>query len=86
MFGFVDGLVGLDEDRRALALHCDGGVVVEDVASFYEVPVAPHLQVGLAPQPRGNLVGAHARTNTHARKSISTQESKREESEAGVSE
>lgn len=49
MFGFVDGLVGLDEDGRALALHCDGGVVVEDVASFCEVPVAPYLQVGLAP-------------------------------------
>lgn len=65
MFGFVDGLVGLDENGRALALHCDGGVVVEDVASFCEVPVAPHLQVGLAPEPRGNLVGAHR--HTHAR-------------------
>lgn len=84
MFGLVDGLVGLDEDGRALALHCDGGVVVEDVASFREVPVAPHLQVGLAPQPRGNLgVGAHTQTQTH--NSISTQESKHGESRAGVS-
>lgn len=57
MFGFVDGLVGLDEDGRALALHCDGGVVVKDVAPLGEVPVPPHLEVGLAPQPRGNLVG-----------------------------
>lgn len=49
MFGFVDGLVGLDEDSCALALHCDSGVVVEDVASFCEVTVPPHLQMGLAP-------------------------------------
>ncbi len=48
MFGFVDGLVGLDEDSRALALHCDRGVVVEYVASFCDVTVAPHLQMGLA--------------------------------------
>lgn len=48
MFGFVDGLVGLDEDGRALALHGDGGVVVEDVASLGEVTVPPHLQMGLA--------------------------------------
>lgn len=48
MFGFVDRLVGLDEDSRALALHCDGGVVVEDVASFCEVTVPPHLQMSLA--------------------------------------
>ena len=48
MFGFVDGLVGLDEDSCAFALHCDGGVVVEDVASFCEVTVPPHLQMGLA--------------------------------------
>lgn len=62
MLGFVDGLVGLDEDGCALALHCDGGVVVEDVASFCEVAVPPHLEVGLAPQPRGNLEGG---TQTH---------------------
>lgn len=63
MFGFVDGLVGLDEHGRALALHCDGGVVVEDVASFCEVTVPPHLQMGLAPQPGGNLVAnAHEHT------------------------
>lgn len=49
MFGFVDGLVGLDEDSCALALHCDSGVVVEDVASFCEVTVPPHLEMGLAP-------------------------------------
>lgn len=48
MFGFVDGLVGLDEDSHALALHCDSGVVVEDVASFSEVSVPPHFQLGLA--------------------------------------
>lgn len=48
MFGFVDGFVGLDEDSRALALHSDGGVVVEDVASLCKVTVAPHLQVSLA--------------------------------------
>lgn len=69
MFGFVDGLVGLDEDGRALALHRDGGVVVEDVASFCEVPVPPHLQMSLAPQPRGNLVGAHANPLAHSRAS-----------------
>lgn len=48
MFGFVDGLVSLDEDGRALALHRDGGVVVEDVASLHEVTVPPHLQMCLA--------------------------------------
>lgn len=48
MFGFVDRLVGLDEDSCAFALHCDGGVVVEDVAALREVPVPPHLQMGLA--------------------------------------
>lgn len=48
MFGFVDGLVSLDEDSCALALHCDGGVVVEDVASLCEVTVPPHLQMSLA--------------------------------------
>lgn len=67
MFGFVDGLVGLDEDGRALALHCDSCVVVEDVASFCEVPVPPYLQVCLAPQPGGNLVeGTHTNTHAHA--------------------
>lgn len=55
VFGFVDGLVRLDEDGRALALHCDGGVVVEDVASLGEVTVPPHLQLGLASQPGRNL-------------------------------
>lgn len=63
MFGFVDGLVGLDEDGCAFALHCDGGEVVEDVASFGEVPVPPDLQMGLASQPRGNLVA-----NLHTQK------------------
>lgn len=48
MFGFVDGLVGLDEYSCALALHSDSGVVVENVASFCEVPVPPHLQMSLA--------------------------------------
>ena len=48
MFGFVDGLVGLDENSCALALHCNGGEVVEDVASLCEVTVPPHLQMGLA--------------------------------------
>lgn len=48
MFGFVDGLVSLDEDSHALALHRDSGVVVENVASFCEVSVTPHLQMGLA--------------------------------------
>lgn len=48
MFGFVDRLVGLDEDSCAPALHCDGGVVVKDVASFCEVTVPPHLQMGLS--------------------------------------
>lgn len=43
MFGFVDRLVSLDEDSCALALHCDGGEVVEDVASLCEVTVPPHL-------------------------------------------
>ena len=46
MLRFVDGLVGLDEDGRALALH---RVVVEDVASLREVTVPPHLQMCLAP-------------------------------------
>lgn len=63
MFGFVDGLVGLDEDGCAFALHCDSGVVVEDVASFSEVPVPPDLQMGLASQSRGNLVA-----NMHTQK------------------
>lgn len=56
MCGLVDGLVSLDEHRCALALHCDGGVVVEDVASICEVTVPPHLQMSLTSQPRGNLV------------------------------
>lgn len=47
MFGFVDGLVGLDEDGSALALDCHSGVVVEDVASICEVTVPPHLQMSL---------------------------------------
>lgn len=64
MFGFVDGFVRLDEHSRALALHGDGGVVVENVASFREVTVPPDLQVGLASQPRGNLV---AYTHIHKR-------------------
>lgn len=50
VFGLVDGLVGLDEDGRAFALHRDSGVVVEDVASLCEVTVPPHFQVGLASQ------------------------------------
>lgn len=48
MFGFVDGLVSLDEDSCALALHRDGGIVVEDVAFLCEVTVPPHLQMSLA--------------------------------------
>lgn len=48
MFGFVDGLVRLDEHSRALALHCDGGIVVKDVASLCEVTVAPHFEMSLA--------------------------------------
>lgn len=48
MFGFVDGLVSLDEDRCAPALHGDGGIVVEDVAFLGEVTVPPHLQMSLA--------------------------------------
>lgn len=48
MFGFVDGLVSLDEDSGALALHCDSGKVVEDVASLCEVTVPPHFQMCLA--------------------------------------
>lgn len=55
MFGFVDGFVSLDEDSSALALHSDGGVVVENVTSLCEVTVPPHLQMGLTSQPRGNL-------------------------------
>lgn len=51
MFGFVDGFVSLDEHSCALALHGDGGVVVENVTSFREVTVPPDLQVGLASQP-----------------------------------
>lgn len=50
VFGLVDGLVGLDEDGRAFALHRDSGVVVEDVASLCEVTVPSHFQVGLASQ------------------------------------
>lgn len=50
VFGLVDRLVGLDEDSCAFALHRDGGVVVEDVASLCEVTVPPHFQVGLASQ------------------------------------
>lgn len=64
MFGFVDGFVSLDEHSCALALHGDGGVVVENVTSFREVTVPPDLQVGLASQPRGNLV---AYTHIHKR-------------------
>ena len=59
MFGFVERLVGLYEHGCALALHCDGGVVVEDVASLLEVAVSPHLEVGLASQPGGNLENKH---------------------------
>lgn len=55
VFGLVDGLVGLDEDGCAFALHRDGGVVVEDVASLCEVTVPPHFQVSLASQARGDL-------------------------------
>lgn len=55
MLGLVDGLVGLDEDGRAFALHRHGGVVVEDVAPLCEVPVPPHFQVGLASQAGGDL-------------------------------
>lgn len=50
VFRLVDGLVGLDEDGRAFALHRDGGVVVEDIASLCEVTVPPDFQVGLASQ------------------------------------
>lgn len=55
VFGLVDGLVGLDEDGRAFALHRDSGVVVEDVASLCEVTVPPHFQVGLPSQAGGDL-------------------------------
>lgn len=48
MRGFVDRLVCLDKDSCALALHCDGGVVMEDVTSLCKVTVPPHLQMGLA--------------------------------------
>lgn len=47
MFGFVDGFVGLDEHSGALALHSDGGVVVENVTSLCELTVSPDLQMGL---------------------------------------
>lgn len=65
MFGFVDGFVGLDEHSCALALHSDGGVVVENVPSLSEVTVSPDLQKGLTSQTRGNL---GARTQKSKRK------------------
>lgn len=55
MFGLVDGLVGLDEDSRARALHGDGGEVVENVTSLCKMAVPPHFQMSLTSQPGGNL-------------------------------
>ena len=67
VFGFVEGLVGLDEHGSALALHRDGGVVVEDVAALLQVTVSPDLEVGLASQPGGNLGHKHGDESTHQR-------------------
>lgn len=56
LLGSVHRLVRLDEDRRAFAVHRHGGVILKDVALLRQLPVAPHLQVGLSTQPGGHLI------------------------------